>query len=131
MPFFRYESYPKVKDPVEIRIAEFLTQDEASGIYLGNPFLHPVTKEFLFWTRDLCAINTGIPRAKVKVQPTRGIHTGKQKGYLIEIEQKKLVPFEDRYLLGEADKMTQRVVFEGTIDNLLEEFRKEGFSIVG
>ena len=112
------------KEPLQINILEFITEQQASGIWLVKPAPH-VKKGF---DTELTVVNYGIPRANTSNKPIRGIQQ-ENDIYLIDIDGKTLTKKEKRNLRYDVEKIRTRVVFEGTIEDILTEFESKNFRI--
>jgi len=116
MEVFEYYGYPREKTTQEIDVEEFLTSDDASGIYLGGPD-----------GKNLCAVTYGAPRGGRRL--VRGIQDGKNV-WFIDAEDKTLTRKNGRNVLYDADKITERVIFEGGVEQILSAFEEKGYSRV-
>ena len=116
MQVFEYYGYPTDKTTQEIDVEEFLTSDCASGIYLGDPNRGILGK-------SLCAVTYG---TRGPNEPVRGIQDGNDV-WFVDVKNRTLSRVPNRNVLYDADKITKRVVFEGGVEQILEEFENKGY----
>lgn len=115
MELFDSFNYPREKRNLDVNIEEFLTTEDSSGIYLA------INSGFI--NKRLCAVNYGTSGPN---KPIRGIQDGKN-AWHIDIENKKLTRKKGRNILFDADKIVRRAIFEGSMEQILQEFENRGY----
>ena len=125
MIVYSNDDYPEKNSPLEIDIEEFVTTQDSSGIWLARFVNLPVGSKQL--VKNLCVVNYGTYSARCAgKKPVRGIQDGDNK-WNIDVDKKILLFRENNNVLYDADKITRRVVFEGTLENIFEEFALRGY----
>lgn len=116
--FFKYSSYPGNPIVLDLNVEDFLMQESPSGIYL-------IKEGLLRLSADLVAVNYGSFNVD---KPVRAFQKG-ESSWSLDSDAKIIAQQrEGRNMLFDQDKIGERVLYTGTLDDLFYEFKHLGYS---
>ncbi len=127
MKIYQLSNYPNEKIPIKKNIVELFTQDERIGFYQSyfNKILNRIYERAF-------GANYGLKKPGGSYF-LRGIETDNLV-YEINKENKSIIKHPKKssgslWILLEMDKISEYVVIEGTLEEVLNEFNNAGFKV--